>query len=62
MDDIFKQGEIPIGLGMALAQNTEALDRFALLSPDERKSVITGAHNVNSRQEMREYVDSIKNM
>lgn len=55
-------GDVPLGFGMALAQNTEALNKFASLSENERKTLIEGAHNVNSRQEMREYVNNIKKM
>lgn len=51
--------EIPLGLGMALAQNEAAMERFAALSPEERQAVIQGAHQVRSRQEMRQYVENM---
>ena len=62
MDSNLTSSDIPLGLGMALAQNTEALKKFALLSEDQRKSLIEGAHNVNSRREMRNYVNNIIKM
>ncbi len=62
MDRNLTNGDIPMGFGMALAQNTEALKKFALLSEGQRKSLIEGAHNVKSRQEMREYVNNIIKM
>ena len=62
MDNNLTNGDIPLGFGMALAQNTEALRKFALLSEGKRKSLIEGAHNVSSRQEMRSYVNNIIKM
>ena len=51
--------EIPLGLGMALAQNPSAMQRFALLSDDEKQAVIAGTHSVRSTAEMREFADKI---
>jgi len=50
---------LPLGFGIALARNPEAMKLFASLSDSERQSVIEGAHRVRSKEEMREYVDSI---
>lgn len=55
-----KENEMPMGLGMALAQNPEAMQKFALLSEDKKREVINGTHNVTSKQEMHEYVENIK--
>ena len=54
-----KQEEMPIGFGMALAQNPEAMQKFALLSEEEKKQLIDGTHAVNSRDEMHRYVQQI---
>lgn len=43
---------IPLGLGMALAQNGDALKRFAQLPPGERQAIIDRAHGVHSKEEM----------
>lgn len=51
--------EIPLGLSMALAQNPEAMDKFAMLSEEKKKEIINGTHSVRSKQEMREYVNKI---
>ncbi len=51
--------DMPVGLGMALAMNPEAMQKFAML-PDEKKwQVVSGTHAVESRDEMRQYVENI---
>lgn len=53
----YANGEgIPLGFGMALAQNPKAMDYFASLSNSERESIIAGTHNINSKKEMQAYV------
>ena len=49
--------EMPMGFGMALAQNFEAMQKFALLSDEQKRKIIAGTHGVNSKEEMRRYVD-----
>ena len=44
---------------MALAQNSEAMQKFAMLSEDKKKQIIDGTHSVKSKQEMHEYVNRI---
>ena len=51
--------EIPLGLGMALAENLPAMNHFASLSPTAQQQVIEHTHAVRSKQEMRAYVDSL---
>lgn len=51
--------EMPIGLGMALAQNQKAMEKFALLSEDEKQKIIDGTHSVSSKEEMHQYVENI---
>ncbi len=51
--------EMPIGFGMALAQNPEAMQKFAMLSEDKKQEIIKGTHSVNSRDEMHRYVSNI---
>ena len=52
-------GEVPLGLGMALAENTAALTRFAALSPQQRQELIHQAHGVQSKEEMQQLVASL---
>ena len=51
--------ELPIGFTMELALHSDVLDRFSKLPKAEQKSVIDGARQVKSRNEMRHYVESI---
>lgn len=51
--------ELPIGFTMELAQHSDILNRFSQLSKQEQESVIQGARNINSRNDMRNYVESI---
>ena len=54
-----KHDEMPMGFSMALAQNSEAMQKFAMLSEDKKKQIIDGTHSVKSKQEMHEYVNRI---
>lgn len=51
--------ELPLGLGMALAQNTKAMTYFASLPESGQKAIIEHTHQINSRQEMHQYVASL---
>lgn len=49
--------ELPIGFTMELAQHPDILNRFAELSEPERQRLVDGARTVDSREEMRNYVE-----
>lgn len=51
--------EMPIGFTMELAQHSDILTRFAELPESRRKEITDGARNVDSRNEMRNYVESM---
>lgn len=51
--------ELPLGFGMALAQNEAAMRRFEALSEAEKQSVIQRTHSVHSKQEMRQLVSGL---
>ena len=51
--------EIPLGFGMALAQNTQAMERFSALSHERREALIAGARAIHSKAEMAAYVNQI---
>lgn len=50
---------MPIGFGMALAQNPAAMQKFANLSDAEKQKIIAGTHSVMSKSEMHSYVNEI---
>jgi uncharacterized protein YdeI (YjbR/CyaY-like superfamily) len=51
--------ELPMGFGMALAQNELAMQRFEALSEAEKQSVIQRTHSVTSKREMRQLAASL---
>ncbi|MCL2637548.1 MAG: hypothetical protein FWD48_04175 [Oscillospiraceae bacterium] len=50
---------VPLGLGLALAQNSGALSRFAGLPLAERQAIIERTHSINSKKEMRGFVENL---
>ncbi|MCL2698272.1 MAG: hypothetical protein FWE74_09370 [Oscillospiraceae bacterium] len=50
---------VPLGLGMALAQNSGALSRFAGLPLAERQAIIERTHSIGSKKEMKSFVDNL---
>lgn len=53
--------ELPMGFGMALAKNTKAMERFAALPDEQKRTVIEGTHNIHSKKEMQLYVENLLN-
>lgn len=51
--------ELPIGFTMELARHSDILNKFAQLPESEQKSIIHGARQVKSRNEMRNYVENM---
>jgi hypothetical protein len=58
-DKNLTNGDVPLGLGMAFAQNTTAMHYFTSLSDDGRQQIINQAHNIKSKQEMKSFVDTL---
>lgn len=56
------KGDIPLGFGMALAQDIDAMSYFTNLPVSQQRAVIDGTHNVHSKREMSEYVANLKNL
>ncbi|MGN1306654.1 MAG: hypothetical protein ACI4V3_03195 [Faecousia sp.] len=54
-----KEKELPLGFGMALAQNEAAMKRFESLTETEKQSVLEQAHHVHSKREMQQLVSGI---
>lgn len=51
-----KRDKIPIGFSMALAQNPDAMQKFAMLSKYKKIQIVNGT------QEMHEYVNKLTNI
>lgn len=54
-----KSIELPLGLGMALAQNEPAMKKFESLSEEEKTALIAKAHGVNSKSGMQALVSGL---
>lgn len=57
--DVIHKGDVPLGFGMALAQNTDAMQYFSNLSDEQKQAVINGTHQIQSKAEMQEYVNHL---
>lgn len=51
--------ELPLGFGMALAQNEAAMKRFEALSDAEKQAFLGRTDAVQSKHEMQMLVDSL---
>jgi len=51
--------KVPIGFGMALAQNTAAMNQYARLPEEQKQDILNRAHNVRSEKEMYSLVASL---
>ena len=54
--------ELPIGFTMELALHSDILNKFAHMDKTRQEQIVNGARTVNSRDEMRNYVESIAKM
>lgn len=51
--------DFPLSFGLALAQNEPALEKFKSLSADQKKAVINKTKKINSKYEMRCFVNCL---
>lgn len=51
--------EVPIGFGMALAQNEKAMNAYAMMTKEQKNAILAKAHNARSENEMERIVSSI---
>ncbi len=50
---------VPLGLGYALAANSNALKAFSDMSSERQKQIIENSRSITSKAEMRQYVENI---
>ena len=58
--NLLSDKKIPIGLGMALAENMQSLQIFAGMSNSMQQEVINRTHEMNSSSEMKEFVSGLQ--
>lgn len=56
---IFHEDSIPVGFGMGLAMNMDAMDRFSHMSEAEKEELLNRARDAKSKSEMQGVIDSI---
>ena len=50
---------LPLGFGMALSQNEQAMHRFAQLTEAQKRAVVQRTHAVRSKSEMQQLVQGL---
>lgn len=50
---------MPMGLGMALAQNIDAMNRFSSLDQTKQQQIIDKTHEIHSKKEMQQLAQQI---
>lgn len=56
---IIDNDEYPIGFTMELAMHPNSLNEFAKLPKPRQDSIVNGAKEIKSRDEMRNYVENM---
>ena len=51
--------KVPIGFGLALARNPQALNAYSAMSEGEKQAILNRAHNADSEQEMQQIVNGL---
>lgn len=51
--------QVPIGFGMALARNPQALNAYSAMTKEQQQAILNQAHNARSEQEMNRIVNNL---
>lgn len=51
--------KVPIGFGMALAMNPNALNTYSAMTEEQKQAILSRAQSAKSEQEMHEIVNSL---
>ena len=51
--------KVPLGFGMALAMNANALKTYSALTEQQKQAVLNKAQHAQSQQEMHEIINSL---
>lgn len=51
--------DLPMGFGMALAQNEKALNCFSHMTQQQKQEVLRQTHTIQSKAEMKAFVNSL---
>ena len=50
---------VPLGFGLALAMNQNAFNNYSKLTEAEKEKILAESHNVKSKEEMQEIINSL---
>ncbi len=53
--------QVPLGFGMALAQNFNAMNAYSCMTDEEKEALVNRARNARSEQEIHDIVNSLTN-
>lgn len=56
---MYEDNLLPIGFGMALAMNLDAMNHFSSLSESEKEEILNRARDAKSRDEMQRIVSEL---
>lgn len=51
--------DLPLGFGMALAQQPQAMQKFSNMTDSEKLKILSEIHNINSKEEMQSFVSKL---
>lgn len=57
--DLLGNHEMPIGFGMELAKNTNAMNAFSALPKEQRSQMIEASRKIQTKREMESFVNSL---
>lgn len=57
-----EQNDVPVGFGMALMRNEEAINAFAMMTKEQKQAIWVQARSAKSKAEMQQIVADIPDM
>ena len=51
--------DLPLGFGMALAQNYDAMAFFTSLSQEQQQQVLNQTHSMSSKADMQSFIEQL---
>ena len=57
-----ERNEVPVGFGMALMRNEEAMNAFAMMTKEQKQDIWAQARRAKSKAEMQQIVADIPDM
>ena len=51
--------KVPVGFGMALAQNEKAVNVYAMMTREQKNTILAQAYNAKTTEEMQQIISDI---